>query len=147
MQVCNFHDFDIKSGLKKKRKIKTLVKTILAKKKISDYAINYIFCSDEHLLKINKEYLNHDSLTDIITFNLSEKGADTLTSDIYISIERVGENARDFLVSREDELLRVMIHGVLHLVGYKDKTKNEKTLMRRMETKWMNYYVRDILPK
>ena len=89
--------------------------------------INYIFCDDEYLLKINNEYLNHDYYTDIITFDNSVSSL--IMSDIYISAERVKENASDYVVDFMDELRRVMIHGVLHLCGYKDKTKEEQELM------------------
>lgn len=93
--------------------------------------INYIFCDDEYLLKINIEYLNHDTLTDIITFDYVENGV--LNGDIYISIERVMENAGIFSVSFEQELHRVLAHGVLHLCGYKDKTESDAAFMRRKE--------------
>lgn len=93
--------------------------------------INYIFCDDEYLLKINLEYLNHDTLTDIITFDYVENGV--LSGDIYISIERVRENAVIFSVPFEQELLRVLAHGVLHLCGYKDKTNKDSVLMRQKE--------------
>ena len=89
--------------------------------------INYIFCDDEYLLKINKEYLNHDYYTDIITFDNSISSL--IMSDIYISAERVKENASHYVVDFMDELKRVMIHGVLHLCGYKDKTTEEQELM------------------
>jgi probable rRNA maturation factor len=145
MQRCSFHDFDIVSGLKHKRKMALLVKEILKKKK-ENYNINYIFCSDEYLLRINKEYLKHNTLTDIITFDLSEKGSDLLLADIYISLERVQENAAQYNVKFTQELLRVIIHGMLHLIGYKDKTAAQKTSMRRMETRWINNYTKNILP-
>ena len=93
--------------------------------------INYIFCDDDYLLKINLEYLNHDTLTDIITFDYVEDGV--LNGDIYISIERVRENAVIFSVPFEQELLRVLSHGVLHLCGYKDKTDTDAALMRKKE--------------
>ena len=145
MQRCSFHDYDVRSGVKHKRKIALLVKEILKKKK-SDYNINYIFCSDEYLLSINKQYLKHKTLTDIITFDLSEKGSDILIADIYISIERVEENAKEFDKKFMEELLRVVVHGILHLIGYKDRTKQQKTTMRRLETRWINHYIKNILP-
>lgn len=145
MQRCSFHDYDIRSGVKQKRKIALLVKEIL-KKKRSDYSINYIFCSDEHLLSINKEYLNHKTLTDIITFDLSEQDSELLIADIYISIQRVEENAELFKKTFTEELLRVVVHGILHLIGYQDKTAKQKTSMRRMETRWINHYIKNILP-
>lgn len=145
MQRCSFHDYDIRSGVKQKRKIALLVKEILKKKK-EHYNINYIFCTDEYLLTINKEYLKHQTLTDIITFDLSEKDSEILSADIYISIERVEENAQQFKNPFTEELLRVVVHGILHLLGYKDKTARQKTTMRRLETRWINFYIKNILP-
>jgi rRNA maturation RNase YbeY len=97
--------------------------------------INYIFCDDEYLLKKNQDFLNHDTLTDIITFDYSEENK--LSADIFISIERVKENALIFAVSFEKELKRVIIHGILHLIGYKDKSEEETKTMRSKE----NFYL------
>lgn len=94
--------------------------------------INYIFCSDKHLLNLNQQYLNHDTLTDIITFDHSEE-PDKLEADIFISVERVAENAIILKTSFDNELHRVMIHGLLHLMGYNDHTDKEKQLMRKKE--------------
>jgi len=93
--------------------------------------LNYIFCSDTYLHKINLEYLKHDTLTDIITFDYSEKKQ--ISGDIFISIDRIKENAPKFNQSTDIELNRVLIHGVLHLLGYKDKTPKEKETMRAKE--------------
>ncbi len=93
--------------------------------------INFIFCDDEYLLKINQDYLDHDTYTDIISFD-NTIGSE-LNGDIFISIERVKENAVDFSVSFEEELRRVIIHGVLHFCGYKDKSEEESVLMRKKE--------------
>ena len=100
--------------------------------------INYVFCSDEYLHKINVEFLNHDTYTDIITFdnNLGKE----IHSDIFISIERVRENALEFDVSFENELKRVMIHGVLHLLGYKDKSEEDVKVMRQKENEMINMF-------
>ncbi|HSI71120.1 MAG TPA: rRNA maturation RNase YbeY [Gillisia sp.] len=100
--------------------------------------ISYIFCDDEYLLKLNKEYLDHDTFTDIITFDYSV--GKILQGDIYISTERVEENAREYNVSFEEELRRVIIHGVLHLAGYKDKTEEESSLMRKKEEEKMQLF-------
>lgn len=97
--------------------------------------INYIFCDDDYLLKINKEYLNHDTYTDIISFDYSEK--DKLSGDIYISVDRLKENANNFETTFKEELNRVLIHGILHFAGFNDKTKAEKAEMRKQE----NYYI------
>jgi probable rRNA maturation factor len=100
--------------------------------------ISYIFCDDEYLLKLNEEYLDHDTFTDIITFDYSV--GKILQGDIYISTERVEENAREYNVSFEEELRRVIIHGVLHLAGYKDKTEEESSLMRKKEEEKMQLF-------
>ncbi len=93
--------------------------------------INYIFCDDEYLLKINLEYLNHDTLTDIISFDYTV--GNEINGDIFISVERVQDNANDFEVSFEEELRRVLVHGVLHYCGYKDKSEQDEVLMRVKE--------------
>ena len=97
--------------------------------------INYIFCDDEYLHKINLEFLSHDNYTDIITFDYG-LGVD-LVSDIFVSVERVQENANEFKASFDDELDRVLAHGLLHLCGYKDKSPEDQALMREKE----NYYL------
>ena len=101
--------------------------------------INYIFCNDAYLLDINKQFLNHDTYTDIISFDYSV--GKILQGDIYISTERVAENAKIFNVSFKDELLRVLIHGVLHYCGYKDKTESDKTLMRSKEDLYISKFL------
>jgi rRNA maturation RNase YbeY len=100
--------------------------------------INYIFCDDDYLLEINKQYLDHDTLTDIISFDYSI--GNDLHGDVFISIERVRENAQDFDVDFQDELKRVMVHGVLHFCGYKDKNKDDKKLMRLKEEEKMKMF-------
>ena len=101
--------------------------------------VNYIFCDDKYLLKKNIKYLDHDTLTDIITFNYCE--GDMISSDIMISIERVMENSSIFENSFSDELNRVMIHGILHLIGYNDKTDGEKEIIRKKEEYYVNKFV------
>lgn len=100
--------------------------------------ISYIFCDDEYLLKINMEYLDHDTYTDIVTFDYSV--GKTLHGEIYISTERVHENSETFGVKFEDELRRVLVHGVLHLSGYNDKTEEEAALMRSKEEEKMELF-------
>lgn len=100
--------------------------------------INYIFCDDEYLHEINMKYLDHDTLTDIISFDYCI--GDLISGDIFISIDRVKENAQEFDVSIENELLRVMAHGVLHYCGYKDKSDEEANLMRLKEQEKMNMF-------
>lgn len=93
--------------------------------------VSYIFCDDEYLLEINKQYLNHDTLTDIISFDYTEDNI--ISGDIFISLERVRDNAADLNTTFDEELKRVMIHGILHYCGYKDKSANEELLMRSKE--------------
>ncbi len=105
-------------------------KVILSENK-TEGEINYIFCNDEFLVQINKQYLKHDTLTDIISFDYSL--GKEISGDIFISTERVQDNAKDFKTTFEDELRRVMIHGVLHYCGFKDKTKSDEKTMRDKE--------------
>ena len=100
--------------------------------------INYIFCDDEYLHKINVEYLDHDTLTDIISFDYTV--GNLIQGDIFVSIERVQDNANDFKVSFEEELKRVLSHGVLHYCGYKDKSPKDEALMRSKEEEKMQMF-------
>ena len=100
--------------------------------------INYIFCDDEYLHKINVEYLDHDTLTDIISFDYTV--GNVLQGDIFVSVERVQDNAKDFNVSFEEELKRVLSHGVLHYCGYKDKSPEDEALMRSKEEEKMQMF-------
>jgi probable rRNA maturation factor len=105
-------------------------KVILSeKKKVGE--ISYVFCDDDYLLKLNQEHLNHDTLTDIISFDYTM--GNEISGDIFISVERVRENATDFNATFDEELKRVMVHGVLHYCGYKDKTEEDSVLMRSKE--------------
>lgn len=101
--------------------------------------INYIFCDDDYLHNLNVEYLDHDTLTDVISFDYTV--GNIIQGDIYISTERVADNAHDFEVAFSEELHRVMVHGVLHYCGYKDKTEAEAEAMRSME----NHYLKVLL--
>jgi rRNA maturation RNase YbeY len=121
------------------RKNVSWIKEVARREKKTIKEINYIFCSDGYLLQLNQGFLNHKTLTDIITFDNSE-GKNGLEGEIYISIERVQENALKFNTEFEDELHRVMIHGVLHLIGYKDKKLSEKALMRKKEEACLSLY-------
>ena len=127
-----FEDVNIKID---KKKIYNLVNKIIKEEKKKLISINYIFCSDKFLHKINVESLNHDTLTDVITFNYSEN--DNIEGEIYISTDRVENNAQDLNIDFENELMRVIAHGVLHLIGYNDKTDDEIKIMRAKE----NYYI------
>ena len=114
------------------------IENVIASEDKSLEEISYIFCDDEYLLKINIEYLDHDTYTDIISFDYSV--GKILQGDIYISTERVRENSESFNVKFEDELRRVLIHGVLHLSGYKDKTEEDAALMRSKEEEKMKLF-------
>lgn len=108
------------------------INIVLKAEKANVKYLNFIFCSDDYLHKINLEYLDHDTLTDIITFNNSED-SESIEGDIFISIDRVTENSEVFEVSFDQELHRVIIHGALHLVGFNDKTDEQKAKMREKE--------------
>ncbi len=98
--------------------------------------INFIFCSDPYLLSINQQYLKHDYFTDIITFDYSE--SNIVSGDVYISLERVSENAIEFSKSFSNELSRILVHGVLHLIGYEDSDENKRKDMSKLEDKYLN---------
>ena len=127
----SFNNQSIPFKLKNKAKLKLWIKSVVEKEKHTLGTINYVFCDDAELLEINLKHLNHNTFTDIITFDYTE--GVKINSDIFISINRVEENAKKFKVSFEEELHRVIIHGVLHLCGYKDKSKSDTELMRKKE--------------
>jgi rRNA maturation RNase YbeY len=104
---------------------------VIVSEKKNEGEINYIFCDDDYLHKINLEYLNHDTLTDIISFDYTV--GNELNGDIFVSVERVQDNANDFNVSFDEELKRVLVHGILHYCGYKDKGEEDERLMRLKE--------------
>ena len=117
--------------LKNQNKLVKWIGDVISSEGFQVGEINYIFCDDSYLNKINQEFLNHDTFTDVISFDYTL--GKEVGGDIFISIERVIENAEKFNEVFENELHRVMIHGILHFMGYKDKTKKEKTLMRTKE--------------
>lgn len=129
--AIHFHTENPSFKLKKSLAIKRWVKAIVEKEKKTPGNINYIFVTDEHLYKMNVQFLNHKTYTDIITFDYSDRNM--VEGDIYISTDRVIENADKFNSDIETELHRVIIHGVLHLCGYKDKTPKDAKKMRLME--------------
>lgn len=142
---ARFYEQNISSKLSHKRKLSACLDALMMKhiKKAKQVSLDYIFCDDAYLLSINQQFLNHDTLTDIITFDLSEH-ADELKGEIYISIERVKENADKYKVAYQDELHRVIFHGALHLCGYKDKAPADAKKMRSMEDKCLKEYFKDI---
>ncbi|MDO5760180.1 MAG: rRNA maturation RNase YbeY [Bacteroidota bacterium] len=117
--------------LKDKLRIKRWIKQVIEKYGYRLGEISYIFCSDERILEVNKQYLSHDFYTDIITFDYVEK--EKINGDIFISTDRVKENAKDFNVPFQQELLRVIIHGILHLLGFEDHSQEEQQQMREKE--------------
>lgn len=116
-------------------KLSSWISNTISDEGFKEDEINYIFCDDAYLLNLNIEFLDHDTLTDIISFDYTM--GKLISGDVYISVERVRENAKDFNVSFENELSRVMIHGILHYCGYKDKTDSDTSEMRSKE----NYYI------
>lgn len=112
--------------------LKEAVQQVFDREQVLLERISYILCSDEYLLEINIRHLKHDDFTDIITFDLSENGY-AVIGEVYISVDRVKENAKSFEVTYQNELKRVILHGALHLCGYNDKTKKERTQMREKE--------------
>lgn len=129
--AISFQNQDIDFTLKEKGKLRTWIRHVIESEKKQPGELNFVFMTDDALLKTNQQFLNHNTYTDIITFDYCEDG--TITGDILISVERVKENAAKFGVPFETEVKRVMIHGVLHLCGYKDKSKADAALMRKME--------------
>lgn len=128
-------NYEIDFELKNSEEVKSWISKVILEEKCNEGDINYIFCSDEYLHKINVKFLNHDTLTDIISFDYSI--GKELHGDIYISVDRVTENASDYGTNFIDELDRVIIHGILHYCGYKDKTNDDELLMRSKE----DYYL------
>jgi rRNA maturation RNase YbeY len=138
-QKIRFHFLKNDFTLRNRTSLKSFILRLCKKEGRVIENINYIFCSDSYLLQINQEYLHHDTYTDIVTFELSSAKA-PLIADIYISIDRVKENAKAFGSGFSTELLRVMLHGALHLSGYKDKSAKQSKLMRSKEDYYLNLY-------
>ena len=128
--MINFN-YESDFNLENEEAIASWLSAVIVSEKKKEGEINYIFCDDDYLHKINLEYLNHDTLTDIISFDYTV--GNELNGDIFISVERVQDNAADFNVPFEEELKRVLVHGVLHYCGYKDKDEESERLMRSKE--------------
>lgn len=126
--------------LKQRNKLKAFLQSTAKKAGRPITSLNIIFCSDDYLLSINQQYLQHDYFTDIITFDLSGTKGGPITAELYISYDRVKDNARQINTTITKELHRVMFHGLLHLLGYKDKLKKDQILMRQMEDKLLAKY-------
>ena len=130
------YNFETAFLLNHKDQITFWIKNVISKEGYDCGEINYIFCDDDYLLKLNIEFLDHDTLTDIISFDYTM--GHIISGDIYISIPRVKENADLFNTSFDNELHRVIIHGVLHYCGYKDKSNDQKLIMRSKEDEYLN---------
>lgn len=135
MSVKYFNE-DVPFPILKKRSTSNWIReTILLEEKIVG-DISFVFCSDDYLLEVNKKYLAHDYYTDIITFDYVKDGL--ISGDIFVSIDRIKENAQEFSTTFENELNRILIHGILHLLGYKDKIKKDQKLMTFKENYYLN---------
>ena len=139
--AVRFYEQEVKSGLKDRRKLSSYLQSLIRRQKtqVKDVQLVYVFCDDDYLVEINMDYLNHATLTDIITFDLSEE-PETMQGEVYISTERVRENAGKYKVTYEMELHRVIFHGALHLCGFKDKKKADKERMRQEEDLCLSQY-------
>jgi len=139
MNRITFRYADRQLTLAQKTAVRGFIETLFRKEKKKLAGINYVFCSDEYLLEINRSFLQHDYYTDIITFGLSAPG-EPVEAEIYISTDRVKDNARQLGISFREEMLRVIFHGALHLCGYKDKKKTEISLMREKEDYYLHLF-------
>lgn len=145
MQKVTFNYLDRPLSLKNKTLVKAFIPNIFSAEKKGLKSIAYIFCSDETLLEMNKQQLNHDYYTDILTFELSS--TKNTEAEVYISVDRVKENAIQLNQPFEREVLRVLFHGALHLCHYKDKTRKEEALMRKMEDYYIDQYYERLVPR
>ena len=137
--AINFFTEDTSFNLPEKQRRKKWLKEIASNSKFKLGELNYIFCSDDYLIQINQEYLDHDTYTDIITFDNSEI-ENTIEGDIFISIDRVKDNSQTLKTEESSELSRVISHGLFHLMGYKDKTKEQAEVMRGKEEYAIDLY-------
>jgi len=135
----HFYFENVGFTLKEREKLKGFINSLIAKEKKNLNNLNYIFCNDNALLEINRKYLDHNFFTDVITFNLSSSRKEIL-ADIYISVDRIRENAKSLKLPLKEELHRVMLHGLLHLCGYNDKTEAQRKLIRKKEDFYLNLY-------
>lgn len=135
--MISFH-YETEFELPNEAQIEQWIRSVIVSEDKREGDINYIFCDDEYLHKLNVEFLSHDTLTDIISFDNSV--GKELHGDIFISVERVADNAKEFKVSTEEELRRVMVHGVLHYCGYKDKTDAQQEEMTAKENEKLQMF-------
>ena len=139
--MISFHTEDVSFRLPDKLKHKQWLQAVAKEEQKKIGELNYVFCSDKYLLEINKQFLDHNFYTDIISFDLSEAPG-KLIGEVYISVDRVKENAKTHGASFTEELLRVIFHGALHFCGYKDKKPSDVKKMRQMEDLWLNAYMK-----
>ena len=133
--AIHFHEKEISAGIKNKNLLKKWLKDLILQEHASPGQINIVFTSDSNVLELNKKYLSRDYLTDIITFDYTEN--QVVAGDLFISITRVKENSERFDVTFHMELKRVIVHGIMHLLGYGDRNEKEKSLMRQMEDRYL----------
>ncbi|MGZ5190780.1 MAG: rRNA maturation RNase YbeY [Flavisolibacter sp.] len=139
-EKIKFHYLNTSFGFRHRNELKSFIMKLFSRENQVPDSVHYIFCDDEYLLQLNQHHLKHNTYTDIITFPLSKKG-EPLTAEIYVSIDRVKENAQKFKVTFLQELYRVIFHGALHLCGYEDKTKADSELMRKKEEQYLKLYL------
>ena len=139
--TISFNKADANATLANRVALKSFIEKKVKKEGYSIDSLTYVFCSDKYLLKINKDFLSHDYYTDIISFDLSEIPGQ-LIGEVYISVDRVRDNAKTHGTSLKEELHRVIFHGALHFCGYKDKKPSEAKKMREMEDRWLNAYMK-----
>lgn len=143
MQIIQFRNADRTFLFPNKTELKSFIRNIFKEEKKVLTELTYVFCSDNFLLDINRTYLQHDFYTDIITFDLSETPHEII-GEIYVSLDRIKDNALEFETSLKKETLRVLYHGALHLCGYKDKTKSQTAIMRKKEEQYLHLYEKSI---
>ncbi len=139
--TISFNKADANATLANRVALKSFIEKKVTKEGYSIDSLIYVFCSDKYLLKINKDFLSHDYYTDIISFDLSEVPGQ-LIGEVYISVDRVKDNAKTHGTSLKEELHRVIFHGALHFCGYKDKKPTDAKKMREMEDRWLNAYMK-----
>lgn len=139
METILFRNADKTFLFPDKKGLKQFIELLFKKEKKGLYELTYVFCTDEYLLGINRDFLQHDYYTDIITFDLSENPKQII-GEIYVSIDRIKDNAKTLNTSLKEETLRVLFHGALHLCGYKDKTKTDIIKMRKKEEQYLSLY-------
>ena len=139
--TISFNKADATATLKNRVALKSFIEKSVKKEGLSIESLNYVFCSDKYLLEINKQFLDHNYYTDIISFDLSEVPGQ-LIGEVYISVDRVKDNAKTHGATFSEELLRVIFHGALHFCGYKDKKPSDVKKMRQMEDLWLTAYMK-----